>query len=127
MTQRSNEKWFRIDAEAFCGVALKENVAKRLMKILYRQSEEVKDFLTQNKEELESYDWTLAYPNGKQETVYYSCKSEWDSVERRISLFNKTVMLHHIKDFFISDDTYKAAGEEACRLYMEMYNDGGEE
>lgn len=127
MTQRSNENWFKIDAEAYCGVAIKEKTARRLMKILYRQSEEIKDFLTQNKEDLEAYNWTLAYPNGKQETVHYSCRSEWDSVERRISLFNKTVMLHHIKDFFISDDTYKAAGEEACRLYMEMYNDGGEE
>lgn len=127
MTQRSNEKWFKIDAGGVCGVVLKEGAAKRLMKILYRQSEEIKDFLMQNKEDLEVYNWTLAYPNGKQEVVYYSYRSEWDSLEERIKLFDKTAKLYHIKDFFISDDDYKTADEEVCKLYMEMYNDEVEE
>lgn len=122
-TYRSNENWFNLPSGCYCGVAIKEKTARKLQKLLWKQTEEIKDFLTAHKEDCVPYHWTLAYPNGKQTTVHYTCPDT--TVEERIKLFDKAGRINHIDNLFVTNERYNKASEEVQWFYEEMY--GGED
>ena len=118
---RSNDNWFELPAGCYCGVFIKERSAKKLQKLLWRQTQEIKDFLTANKDDLAPASWTLAYPlPEKEQTVVHYIDTD-DSVESRIALFNKVDRLRHISDLFFTDKKYYEASKDVQKFYEEMY------
>ena len=124
MVTRSNDKWFDMPAGNYCGLLIKERTAKKLQKMLYRQTQEIKDLLMQNKEDLMPMSWTLAYPNGEQTTVYYSDYFCDEDIERKIKLYNEASRLRYCNGgVFISDKTGIDARNEVKEFYKSMYGD----
>lgn len=123
MVKKSSKKWFEMSSGIHCGVFLDEYAARKLSKLLWRQTQELKEFLTANKSHLCPSNWTLAYPNGKQTVVKFSCLD--DSVDDRIALLDKTDRLIYIKGgVFLTDKKYREAMEAVEAFYMEHYDDG---
>lgn len=123
MVKKSSKKWFEMSSGVYCGVFLDEYAARKLSKILWRQTQELKEFLTSNKSHLCPSHWTLACPNGKQTIVKFSCPD--DSVDDRIKLLDKTDRLTYIKGgVFLTDKKYNEAMEAVEAFYMERYDDG---
>lgn len=121
MTEKSLDKWFDFPAGCCCGLVVKEAAAKKLMKILYRQTQEIKEFLHQHKEDLAASDWTLVYPGGKQTVIKFTCANPFDSVDDRIKLYDKTAALHYIKEgLYISTEMYTRATEEVKEKYYQV-------
>lgn len=122
--KKSCDNWFDMPAGWYCGLFIKERTAKKLQKLLWRQTQELKEFLTANKDDCVSSHWTLAYPNPdkKQTTVYYTNND--DSVDERIALFDKSCRLRHLDGgLFITDSRYNEASKEVKDFYEEMYSE----
>lgn len=125
---KSCDNWFNFPAGVYCGLFIKEKTAKKLQKLLWRHTQEIKEFLTANKGDLLPMDWTLAYPmpDKKQTTVYYSSQSY--SVDERIKLFDKAYRLLHVDNgVFVSDKKWNEASKEVQAFYEEMYGEDGDE
>lgn len=122
MTEKSLDKWFDFPAGSFCGLVVREPSAKKLMKILYRQTQEIKEFLNQHKEDAAPSNWTLAYPGGKQTVIRYTCKQdEWDNVDSRIKLYDATARMRYIENgLFISSEKSLEAAKEAVAEYYRV-------
>lgn len=121
MTEKSLEKWFDFPAGCYCGLVVKEATAKKLMKILYRQTQEIKEFLHQHKEDLAASNWTLVHPDGKQTVINFTCANPFDSVDYRIKLYDKTAALRYIKEgLYISTEMYTRATEEVKEKYYQV-------
>lgn len=120
MTERCNERFFEMPIGQYCGVFIRESAAKKLQKILYRQTQEIKDFLTRNLDSLEAADWTLAYiPD--QVTVSYFDGNSRDEIENRIKVFDETDRLRYVPDVFRTDKTYVEAITEVRQFYEDHY------
>lgn len=122
----SSDNWFNVPAGMWCGLYIKERTAKKLQKLLYKQTQEIKKLLTSNKEDLVVSHWTLAYPPTEKEqtTIYYTVKDDYDTVEERIKLFDKADRIEHIgKVFIIEDGNPIEARKEVQKFYEEMYGE----
>ena len=126
MTERCNERFFEMPVGQWCGFLIREDAAKKLQKILWRQTQEIKDFLTRNMDALEAANWTLAYIPS-QTTVNYFDSCSREDVERRIALLNKADRLSFVPDVFRTDKASLEAIEEVKAFYTEHYgeNEGG--
>lgn len=121
MTEKSLDKWFDFPAGCCCGLVVKEETAKKLMKILYRQTQEIKEFLHQHKEDLAPSNWTLVYPGGKQTVIKYSRADPFDTIDDRIKLYDKTAVMQYIKDgLYVSTETSLKADEEVKQEYYKV-------
>ena len=120
---RSNEKWFSMPFGGMCGLFIKDRAARKLQKLLWRQTQEIKDFLVAHKDDCLTYNWTLAYPmpDKKQTTVHYTDESE--TVEERLKWIDKTDRLTYVPDLFVSDKQWNEASEEVRAFYEKMYGD----
>ena len=117
---KSYDKWFNLPAGCYCGVFVKEKTAKKLQKLLWMQTQEIKELLTAHKDDLLPMEWTLAYPDGKQTSVYFSCQN--DTVEERIKLFDKADRLRYVENgVFVTDKRWTEARDEVQAFYEEMY------
>ena len=122
----SSDNWFNVPAGMWCGLYIKERTAKKLQKLLYKQTQEIKKLLTSNKEDLVVSHWTLAYPppEKKQTSIHYTVEDDYDTVEERIKLFDKANKLEHIsKVFIIKDGDPIEARKEVQKFYEEMYGE----
>lgn len=126
MVQRCNERFFQFPIGCWCGVLIREAEAKKLQKILWRQTQEIKDFLVQNIEALEAANWTLAYIP-KQTTVHYYDSASRSDVKSRINLLDKADRLTFVPDVFKTDKAGADAMEDVGAFYTEHYgeNEGG--
>lgn len=118
---KSNDNWFVL---RYCGLLIKEKTAKKLQKLLWRQTQEIKELLIANKDDCVPGSWTLAYPEPekKQTVVYYTCND--DTVDNIIKLFDKADRLSHVDNgVFVTDEKYNKASEDVKRFYEEMYGD----
>lgn len=121
MTEKSLDKWFDFPAGCYCGLVVKEATAKKLMKILYRQTQEIKEFLHQHKEDLAASDWTLVYPGGKQTVIKFTYANPFDFVDDRIKLYDKTAAMTYLKEgLYVSTETYTKANEEVKEKYYQI-------
>ena len=118
MAEQRLEKFFNMNAGGYNGVLLRENLAKKMMKLLYKQSQEIKELLVQNLDEVETTNWTLVYPEGKQTAIYYIV--EGDDKMQRIKLFNREAKLEYCKDGVFSTDK---KGSEALRDVIAFYEE----
>lgn len=119
--KRMAGNWFKVDNGAYCGVVMPEHVMKKLAKLYAKHNDEVKDLLTQHKDEIYPYEWTLAYPNGEQKTVEFNSASR--SVEERIENYDENMKINRLKDFYVSDaNTFCERKDEVIQLYMEKYD-----
>lgn len=121
---KSNDNWFLLPAGCYCGLLIKEKTAKKLQKLLWRQTQEIKELLVANKDDCVPQYWTLAYPEPekKQTVVYYTNNDE--TFESRIKLFDKADRLSHVDGgVFVTDKRYDKASEDVKRFYEEMYGD----
>lgn len=127
MTERCNERFFQMPIGGYSGFFIREDAAKKLQKILWKQTQEIKDFLTRNMDALEAANWTLAYIPG-QTTVNYFDSNSREDVERRISAMDKSDRLSFVPDVFKTDKNYAAAMEEVKEFYTEHYgeSEGGD-
>lgn len=120
MVERRNERFFSMPIGCWCGIFVREKAAKKLQKILYRQTQEIKDFLIRNMDELEAENWTIVNMK-KQETVYYYDGTSKGELESRISLFDKAYCMRFIQDVFKTDKSYGDARKEVQQFYSENY------
>lgn len=121
MTEKSLDKWFDFPAGCYCGLVVKEATAKKLMKILYRQIQEIKEFLHQHKEDLATSNWTLVYPCGEQTVIHYTYADSLCSVDDRIKLYDKTAAMTYLKEgLYVSTETYTKANEEVKEKYYQI-------
>ena len=121
MTEKSLDKWFDFPAGCYCGLVVKEATAKKLMKILYRQTQEIKEFLHQHKEDLATSNWTLVYPCGKQTVIHYTYADPFSSVDDRIKLYDKTAAMTYLKEgLYVSTETDTKANEEVKEKYYQI-------
>ena len=121
MTEKSLDKWFDFPAGCYCGLVVKEATAKKLMKILYRQTQEIKEFFHQHKEDLATSNWTLVYPCGKQTVIHYTYADPFCSVDDRIKLYDKTAAMTYLKEgLYVSTETYTKANEEVKEKYYQI-------
>ena len=119
--KRMSGNWFKVDNGAYCGIVMPEHVMKKLAKLYTKHNDEVKDLLTQHKDEIYPYEWTLAYPNGEQKTVVFNSASR--SVEERIENYDENMKINRLKDFYVSDaSTFSERKDEVIQLYMEKYD-----
>lgn len=127
--KQSYEKWFNVPAGFYCGLYVKEKTAKKLQKLLWKQTQEIKQLLMSNIDDLAISEWTLAYPlpDKKQKTIYYTCKEdEWDNIKNRIELINKADRIKYIDKLFVSDKQGLEARKEVEQFYIDMYSEEGE-
>lgn len=123
--KRMAGNWFKVDNGAYCGIVMPEHVMKKLAKLYTKHNDEVKDLLTQHKDEIYPYEWTLAYPNGEQKTVAFN--SAYSSAEERIEGYDENIKINRLKDFYVSDaNTFSERRDEVIQLYMEKYDIGEE-
>ena len=121
--KRMTGNWFNVNNGAYCGIVMPEHVMKKLAKLYAKHNDEVKDLLTQHKDEIYPYEWTLAYPNREQKTVVFN--SAYSSVEERIEKYDENIKIHRLKDFYVSDaSTFSERRDEVIQLYMEKYDVG---
>ena len=121
--KRMTGNWFEVDNGAYCGIVMPEHVMKKLAKLYAKHNDEVKDLLTQHKDEIYPYEWTLAYPNREQKTVVFN--SAYSSVEERIEKYDENIKIHRLKDFYVSDASiFSERRDEVIQLYMEKYDVG---
>jgi len=127
MTERCNERFFEMTAGNYCGVFIREDAAKKLQKILWRQTQEIKDFLTRNMDSLETANWTLAHVP-EQKTVNYIDSRSREELADRIQRFEKADKLAFVKDVFKTDKSGLDAMHEAAEFYAEKYgsSEGGD-
>lgn len=103
----------------YCGVFVPTKVMKKLMAISTKWSKEVQQCLNEYKDELLVQKWTLANTYNedgtinKQQIVHYSDPNDqWDTVERRISMFISEQPKH--------TDVYLCGRETAQEIAMEI-------
>lgn len=127
MTERCNERFFEMPIGQYCGVFIRESAAKKLQKILYRQTQEIKDFFTRNLDSLEAADWTLAYIPDQTVVKYFDGNSRGE-IKNRIQVFDEVNRLRYVSDVFRTDKTYVEAITEVRQFYIDHYgkeNGGG--
>lgn len=101
---KSIEKFFNMSMGIYSGVLIREKTAKKLAKMLYKQTQEIKELLASDLSQLEVSDWTLAYPNNDQTRVrYYSPSNDSDKLHR-INLIDKEKLIEYVSDVFIADN-----------------------
>ena len=114
---KSLEKFFDVNMGGYSGVLVREDAAKKLAKILYKQNQEIKEFLVANIDALEVSDWTLAYPNGKQTSVtFYDPSKTKDDKMDRINLINKDKIMSYKPNVFLAKNM-----KDAEEKYMEWH------
>jgi len=109
MVKHETEKFFDMSAGSYCGLLLRESTMKKMQKLLYKQTQEIKQLLTESLDDVEVLNWTLVYPNNEQTTVYYfDASSTAEEKLERIALFDKAARVKLVKDVFSSDkmDSY---------------------
>jgi len=114
---KSLEKFFDVNMGVYNGVLVREDVAKKLAKLIYKQNQELKEFLVANIDALEETNWTLAYPNDEQKSVtYYNPNTTKEDILHRINLINKDQIMRYKPDVFIAKNM-----KDAERVYMEWF------
>ena len=87
------ERLYSYNPSNYCGVFMPEKVMKKLVKLTASFEEEVRRVLLDNIDDLYTYEWRLAYPNGKQTTIYFGNKD--GDMKHRISLFQARQPEYH--------------------------------
>ena len=117
-SKKAIKTYFDISAGTYSGLLLEKRLAERMVKLLYKQQQEIKELLAANIDETEVSDWTLAYPHGIQTTVkFFNPEKTTKDKMRRIELFNKVDLIRKIDEVFIASSM-----EEAEHNYLEYYD-----
>jgi hypothetical protein len=115
---KSIEKFFEMPMGAYCGVFLREKMAKKLAKLLYKQNQEIKELLASDLSQLEVSDWTLSYPDEEKQFVvkYYMNSSDQDKLFR-INLIDRTKLIDYCED-----GVFEAVdNKDAQKQFIEWY------
>jgi hypothetical protein len=119
------EKMFRVGIGEYSGFLIRETLAKKLAKLLFKHEQEIKSLIANNLEDVEISNWTLAHPY-KQQTVieYFDDESTKEYKLRRLELFNRQKYLIHIPVVFkiagTLSESSKLAEEEGMRYYENL-------
>lgn len=65
-----NKNYYKIFAQPTCSIFLTEKLMNKVLPLLYKYKNELDALLQNNKDETIEEHWSLAYPNGKQESFY---------------------------------------------------------
>jgi hypothetical protein len=117
---RAIKQYFNFPFAMYSGVVMDEATMKKVAKLLYKQNQELKELLMNNIDSLELANWTLAYPNGKQECINYICEENYQTTEQRIALLDKTARIERVTHMYIG------TSKEAIAEHMKLYDDGTE-
>ena len=122
MVEQRLEKFFNMSAGLYCGVLLRENLAKKMMKLLYKQSQEVQELLAQNIDDVECHSWTVVYPKGEQTAIDYFQESSLEDKMKRIKLFDKAAELRYCANgVFSTNEHWSEAANAVKAFYAERY------
>lgn len=116
--KKSNKTYFTINAGCYCGLIMEKRLGVRMSKLLLRQQEEIKELLSANIDETETYNWTLAYPDNKQTIVPYINPNDKDlQKQQRIDLFSKMNLIEKLDSVFIAETS-----KEVEKAYLEFHD-----
>lgn len=117
-SNKAMKSYFKMAAGSYCGLFLEKRLALRMQKLLYKQEQEIKELLASNIEETEVHNWSLAYPDNNQTTVYYfNPKDTHKEKMHRVELFTKTHIISKIDEVYFAKN-----GDEAEYNYLEHHN-----
>jgi hypothetical protein len=122
-----NERLYDFSANGLCGVFITEKIMKRLLKLSIKYENEVRKILAENKDELRSSNWTMAWKKSRKDTdavyIKYVLRNDND-VDHRITLF-KPAKPKYIEEVFLVDSR-KEAEDIAWKRYNDTYGDGSQ-
>jgi len=117
MVRHETEKFFNMPAGWYCGLLLRESTMKKMQNLLFKQTQEIKELLMDSLDDIEAYEWTLAYPNSAQTVVhYFDADSIVKEKTERIDLFDKAVILKPADEVFSSDRKTSDSRDEVKRF-----------
>lgn len=118
---KSIEKFYDVNMGSYCGLLIREDKAKKLSKLIYKQNQEIKELLASDMSDIEVSDWTLAYPEGEQTIVRYYTPSSNEEKMDRINLINKGRIMNYCKNgVFLAESMHDAESN-----YMKWYENTG--
>ena len=118
---KSIEQFYDLSFGCYCGVLVRKDLSKKIAKMIYRQTQELKELLASNLDEIEVSNWTLAYPDGKQTSFHYYSKSSNEEKIERINVLQKTLNFKPLENIFIADNS-----SEAEKAFMEHHENSKE-
>lgn len=117
-SKKAIKTYFNMAAGTYCGLLLEKRLAERMIKLLHKQQQEIKELLSANINETEVAEWTLAYPDNKQTSVhFFNPKASNEDKMRRVELFNKVDLARKVDEVFIASSM-----DEAEHNYLEYYD-----
>lgn len=106
--KKINKNYYKIYFAPTCSVFVDEELSKKVMKLLYKYKNELDTILSNNKEHTIKEEWSLAYPNGKQESFYgtnldkpseiYTPKIEMQKVENLFFIGEENIYSDEVKN-----------------------------
>lgn len=75
----ANESLYKLSVDGLCGVLMKRKLAIKAYQLIHKQKNELRQLLNDNIDDLYTHDWTLAYPDDIQTTVYFTNLSQTES------------------------------------------------
>lgn len=124
MAEKCIEKYFDMPMGCYCGVLIKETMAKKLQKLLYKQNQDIKELLASDLSQVEISNWTLAYPDGKQTSIKYFEQSTNEEKLERIKLIDQTAKVKYCENgVWNTNKKYNEARNDVEDSYMKHFND----
>jgi hypothetical protein len=122
MAEKCLERYFNMPIGNYCGLLLKEDFAKKAQKLLYKHSQELKELLINNLDQLELSNWTLVYPDGKQTSINYFNTASTDEKIERIKLLDKSERIRYCKEgIWKTDLKYNEANNDVIKSFNQYY------
>lgn len=122
MAEKCIKKYFNLSLGCYCGVLLNKPLAQKVLKMLYRHNQELKQLLADNLDNVEVADWTCVLPRGEQTTItYYAVSTEEEKIER-IKLIDKAHQLNRkVGDVWRTDKKHSEAKEDVKKSFLEEF------
>jgi len=106
---KASKMYFNLKFGNYCGLLLEKRLAKRVVGMLKKQQQELKELIAANIDETEIYEWTLAFPDNKQEIVrFFDNKRTHNDKINRLDLMDNVELFEVVKDVFIAPDPREA-------------------
>lgn len=102
---------------------IKRTISKKMQKLLYKQTQEIKQLIASNLDDAEISDWTLVYPKGEQTSIHYFTQSSEREKIERLKLFDSSNKIRFCSNgVFMTDKKYNEASEDVKLFYNENFD-----
>lgn len=81
------EKLYDLSVNGYCGLLMPRELMKKAVKILHKNSQELKELFTANKDKIRPSDWSMSELPDPVYVKFFVDKDWQEKVDQRISLF----------------------------------------